>query len=73
MISLLKKYSVNHHRTELTVEYYDKSLKLKMLISNENDLKDSSVRFFLRHSSNLSKKQLKIQNDTDTRNDNLIN
>ena len=42
MMSLLKKYLINHYQTELTVEYYDKYLKLKMLISNENDFKDSN-------------------------------
>ena len=37
---LLKKYLVNYYQTELTVEYHNKYLKLKTLISNENDLKD---------------------------------
>ena len=45
-MSLLKKYLVNHHQTELTIEYHNKYLKLKALISNENDFKDSSDRFF---------------------------
>ena len=39
---LLKKYLVNHHQTKLTVEYHDKYLKLKMLISNEDDFKNSN-------------------------------
>ena len=42
MMFLLKKFLVNHHQKVLTIEYYDKYLKLKVLISNENDLKDSS-------------------------------
>ena len=45
MMSLLKKYLVNYHQTELTVEYHDKYLKLKMLISNENDFRDLSDWF----------------------------
>ena len=43
MMSLLKKYLVNHYQTELTIEYHDKYLKLKMLILNENDFKDLNV------------------------------
>ena len=31
------------------------------------------IDFLLKHSSNFSKKQLKIQNDTDARDDHLIN
>ena len=42
MMFLLKKYLINHHQTELTVKYHDKYLKLKMLISNENDFKNLS-------------------------------
>ena len=40
MMFLLKKYLVNYHQTELTIEHHNKYLKLKMLISNENDFKD---------------------------------
>ena len=39
---LLKKSLINHYQTELTVEYHNKYLKLKALISNENDFKDSN-------------------------------
>ena len=46
MMSLLKKYLVNYHQTELAVEYYDKYLKLKALISNEDDFKDLNNWFF---------------------------
>ena len=42
---LLKRYLVNHYQTELTVEYHDKYLKLKMLILNENYFKDLSHWF----------------------------
>ena len=42
MMFLLKRYLVNHHQTELTIEYYGKYLKLKTLISNKNDFKNSS-------------------------------
>ena len=42
MIFLLKKYLVNHHQTELIIEYHDKYLKLKVLILNENDSNDSN-------------------------------
>ena len=45
MMSLLKKYLVNHYQTELTIEYFNKYLKLKTLISNENTFKDSSDWF----------------------------
>ena len=48
MMSLLKNHLVNHHQTKSTVEYYDKYLKLKVLISNENDYKDSSDWFFFK-------------------------
>ena len=40
MMSLLKKYLINHHQIVLKVEYYNKYLKLKILISNENNFKD---------------------------------
>ena len=60
MIFLLKRYLVNHHQTELTVEYHNKYLKLKTLISNKDNFKDSSDWLFLKYSSNFSKKQLKI-------------
>ena len=39
---LLKKYLINHYQIKLTVEYHNKCLKLKILISNENDFKDLS-------------------------------
>ena len=42
MMFLLKKYLVNHYQTEFTIEYHDKYLKLKALISNENNFKDLS-------------------------------
>ena len=42
MMFLLKKYLVNHYQTELTIEYYNKYLKLTALISNEDDFKDSN-------------------------------
>ena len=42
IIFLLKCYLVNHHQTELTVEYHNKYLKLKALISNEDNFKDLS-------------------------------
>ena len=42
MMFLFKEYLVNHHQTKLTVEYHDKYLKLKTLILNENNFKDSS-------------------------------
>ena len=45
MMSLLKRYLINHHQTELTIEYHNKYLKLKTLILNENDFKDSSDWF----------------------------
>ena len=48
MMFLIKKYLVNHHQIELTVEYYNKYLKLKVLISNENDFKDSNDWFFFK-------------------------
>ena len=48
MMSLLKKYLVNHHQTELTVEYHDKYLKLKTLILNENDFKNLNDWFFFK-------------------------
>ena len=41
-MSLLKKYLVIYHQTELTVECYDKYLKLKALKLNENDFKHSN-------------------------------
>ena len=37
---LLKRYLINYYQTELTVEYHDEYLKLKVLISNEDDFKD---------------------------------
>ena len=73
MISLLKKYLINYHQTELTIEYHDKYLKLKILISNENDFKDSSDWLFLKHLLKFPKSQLKIQNDTNFQNDYLMN
>ena len=39
-MSLLKRYLINHHQTELTVEYHNKYLNLKILILNKDDLKD---------------------------------
>ena len=45
IIFLLKRYLVNYHQTELTIEYHDKYLKLKTLISNENGFKDTSDWF----------------------------
>ena len=45
MMFLLKKYLINHHQTELIVEYHDKYLKLKTLILNEIDFKDSNDWF----------------------------
>ena len=45
MIFLLKWYLVNYHQTELIVEYHNKYLKLKALILNENDFKDSNSWF----------------------------
>ena len=42
IIFLLKKYLINYYQIELTVEYHDKYLKLKTLISNENDFKNSN-------------------------------
>ena len=44
-MSLLKRYSVNNHQTELTIEYYNQYLKLKVLILNENDFKNSNDWF----------------------------
>ena len=73
MMSLLKRYLVNHHQIELPVEYHDKYLKLKTLISNENTFKDSNDEFFLKYSSNFSKKQLKIQSNINVWDDHLIN
>ena len=73
MIFLLKRYLVNYHQTKLTIEYHNKYLKLKMFILNENDFKNSNDWFFLKHSSNFSKKHLKIQNDINARDDHLIN
>ena len=73
MTFLLKWYLINHHQTKLTIEYHDQYLKLKTLISNENDFKDSSDWFFFKHLLNSSKKQLKIQNDINARDDHLIN
>ena len=42
MMSLLKRYLINHHQIELTIECNNKYLKLKILISNEDDFKDSN-------------------------------
>ena len=39
---LLKRYLVNYHQTELIVEYINKYLRLKILILNEDDFKDSN-------------------------------
>ena len=73
MTFLLKKYLINHCQIKLTVEYHDKYLKLKALISNKNNFKDLSDWFFLKHSSNFSKKQLETHNDINVRDDHLIN
>ena len=59
MMSLLERYLVNHHQTELTVEYHDKYLKLKALISNENDFKDSKDWFSFKTFIELFKKAIK--------------
>ena len=59
MMFLLKKYLVNYYQTELTIEYHDKYLKLKTLISNENDFKDSSDWFFFKTFIELFEKAVK--------------
>ena len=73
MIFLLKKYLINHHQTELTIEYHNKYSKLKALISNEHDFKDSNDYLSFKTFIELFKKQLKIQSGTDARDDHLIN
>ena len=45
IISLSKRYLVNYHQTELTIGYHDQYLNLEILLSNENDFKDSSDWF----------------------------
>ena len=59
MMSFLKWYLVNYYQIELTVEYHDKYLKLKTLISNENDFKDSNDWFFFKTFIELLKKAVK--------------
>ena len=58
-IFLLKKYLVNHYQTELTIEYYDKYLKLKILISNKDDFKDLNNWFFFKTFIELFEKIIK--------------
>ena len=58
-MSLLKRYLVNHHQTELIVECHNKYLKLKALITNENDFKDSSDSFSFKIFIELFKKTIK--------------
>ena len=59
MIFLLKRYLVNYHQTELTVEYHDKYLKLKALILNDNDFKDSKNWFSFKTFIKLFEKVIK--------------
>ena len=59
MMFLLKRYLVNHHQTELTVEYHNKYLKLKTLILNKNDFKDSNDWFFFKIFIELFEKTVK--------------
>ena len=73
IIFLLKGYLVNYYQTELTVEYHDKYLKLKALISNEDDFKDLNDWFFFKAFIELFEKAIKIQNDINARDDHLIN
>ena len=57
---LLKKSSIVRHKIKFKIEYHNKYLNLKLLISNENNLENLFKYFFLESSLNFSNKQLKI-------------